>query len=210
METSKIGKLVIVRHHESEWNKLGKWTGVVDVHLSAFGFEQSKKMGELIKDINFDYIFTSIQIRAKETLEQMFSVRDTNSADIPLEEARELNERDYGDYTGKNKWDMEKILGHEEFIKLRRGWDYPIPNGESLKMVYERSVPFFISKILPLLRENKNVLIVAHGNSLRSIMKYIENISDEDISNVEMPFGGILIYDLDTNGHLINKETRQV
>jgi 2,3-bisphosphoglycerate-dependent phosphoglycerate mutase len=209
METQKIGKLVIVRHHESEWNKLGKWTGVVDVHLSLLGFEGSKKMGELIKDFHFDYVFTSVQIRAKETFKEMFSVRDSN-IDVPIEEAKELNERDYGDYTGKNKWDMEKILGHEEFIKIRRSWDWPIPNGESLKMVYERSVPFFLNKILPILREGKNVLVVAHGNSLRSIMKYIENISDENISQVEMPFGGILIYDLDSDGHMVNKESLQV
>jgi len=204
-----MGKLIIVRHHESEWNKLGKWTGVVDVHLSPFGFEQSKEMGKLIKDFHLDYVFTSVQTRAKETFKEMFSVRDSN-INIPVEEAKELNERDYGDYTGKNKWEMEKILGHEEFIRIRRSWDHPIPNGESLKMVYERSVPFFLEKILPILNENKNVLVVAHGNSLRSIMKYIENISDEDISQVEMPFGGILIYDLDNEGHMINKETLQV
>jgi 2,3-bisphosphoglycerate-dependent phosphoglycerate mutase len=104
---------------------------------------------------------------------------------------------------------MQKILGEEEFVKLRRGWDTPIPNGESLKMVYARSVPFFIDKILPLLKEGKNVLVVAHGNSIRSIMKYIENISDEGIAKVEMVFGSILIYDLDSEGHMVNKEMRQ-
>ncbi len=97
-------------------------------------------------------------------------------------------------------------MGHDEFVKLRRGWNTPIPNGESLKMVYERSVPFFLEKILPILKDNKNVLIVAHGNSLRSIIKYIENISDEDISKLEMNFGDILFYDLDENGHMIKKE----
>lgn len=208
METIKMGKLVIVRHHESEWNKLGKWTGVVDVHLSPEGFEGSKVMGGLIKDFHFDYVFDSTQIRSEETLASMLSVRTTNN-EIPTEHAKELNERDYGDYTGKNKWDMEKILGEVEFNKLRRGWDTPIPNGETLKMVYERAVPFFISRILPMLRENKNVLIVAHGNSIRALMKYIENISDEGIANVEMIFGSVLIYDLDTEGHMINKEIRQ-
>lgn len=208
METQKIGRLVMIRHHESEWNKLGKWTGVVDVHLSSDGFVGAKKMGELIKDFHFDYAFTSVQIRSKETYESMMSVRDKNN-DIKTESVKELNERDYGDYTGKNKWDMEKILGHEEFIKIRRSWDYPIPNGESLKMVYERSVPFYLNKILPLLREDNNVLIVAHGNSIRSIMKYIENISDEKISEVEMSFGSILIYDLNTEGHMLSKEIIQ-
>jgi 2,3-bisphosphoglycerate-dependent phosphoglycerate mutase len=208
MESQNIGKLIIARHHESEWNKLGKWTGKTEVHLSPDGFVGAKKMGELIKDINFDYVFTSTQIRAKETYSEIMSERDVKN--ITATEAKELNERDYGDYTGKNKWEMEQILGHEEFIKLRRGWDYPINNGESLKMVYERAVPYFLKQILPILKNGKNVLIVAHGNSLRSIMKYIENISDEGIAEVEMPFGSILIYDLDNNGYMLNKEVRQL
>jgi 2,3-bisphosphoglycerate-dependent phosphoglycerate mutase len=103
----------------------------------------------------------------------------------------------------------EKLLGPEEFKKLRRGWNYPVPNGESLKMVYERTVPYFTSMILPKLQEGKNVLVVAHGNSLRSIIKWIEGISDEGIADVEMPFGAIVIYTLDPGGHLITKEVRQ-
>lgn len=209
MEIEKIGKLVLARHHESEWNKLGKWTGVTEVHLSPLGFEKAKEMGSLINDFKFDKIFTSTQIRAKETL-QCMEDGSSMDKDIPKEEAKELNERDYGDYTGKNKWDMEKILGEEEFLKLRRGWDHPVPNGESLKMVYERSVPFFLNNILPILKNNKNVLVVAHGNSIRSMMKYIENISNDNISSVEMPFGSVLIYDLDGNGHMLDKEVRSV
>lgn len=208
MEEQKIGKLVIARHHESEWNKLGKWTGVVDVHLSKEGFEGSKKMGELIKDFHFDYIFDSTQARAQETLDNMLSVRNSDEK-IPIEHVKEFNERDYGDYTGKNKWEMKEILGEEEFNKLRRSWDYPIPNGESLKMVYGRTVPFFIKRVLPILQEGKNVLIVAHGNSMRALIKYIENISDEGISQVEMIFGSVIVYDLDQYGHMIHKEVRQ-
>lgn len=205
----ELGKLVIARHHESEWNKLGKWTGKTEVHLSPEGLVGAEKMGEIIKDIHFDYIFTSTQIRAKETLNKILSVRNEN-LNIPTIEAKELNERDYGDYTGKNKWEMENVLGHDEFIKIRRSFDCPIPNGESLKMVYERSVPFFIKEILPLLNSGKDILIVAHGNSLRSIMKYIENISDEDISNVEMPFGSFIIYHLSDVGHMLDKEVKEV
>jgi len=200
-----IGKLLVTRHHESEWNKLGKWTGVVDVHLSPLGFEGSRKMGELLKNYKIDYIFTSTQSRAKETLNEMLGAMNNNK-NIPTEEARELNERDYGNYTGKNKWDIEKELGHDQFVTLRRGWNTPIPNGESLKMVYERSVPFFINNILSILKKDKNVLIVAHGNSIRSIIKYIENIGNEEISKVEMPFGDIIIYDLDKDGHMLDKK----
>jgi 2,3-bisphosphoglycerate-dependent phosphoglycerate mutase len=209
MEPQKMGKLVIVRHHESEWNKLGKWTGVTDVHLSPYGFEQSKKMGELIKDINFDIIFDSTQIRSQETLSSMLSV-SPNNVTIPVEQIKELNERDYGDYTGKNKWEMKDLLGDEEFSKIRRSWDYPIPNGESLKMVYERVLPFFLNKVLPILRENKNVLIVAHGNSIRALIKYIENISDQNIANLEFEFGEVIFYDLDSSGHMIHKEIKKV
>lgn len=208
METQIMGKLVIVRHHESEWNKFGKWTGKIDVHLSPEGFEGAKKMGELILDFKFDHIFDSTQVRSQETLDSMLSIR-TDNKDIPIEHASELNERDYGDYTGKNKWEVQKLVGEEEFNRIRRGWDTNIPNGENLKMVYERAVPYFLDKILPILKENKNVLIVAHGNSIRALMKYIENISDEGIANVEMIFGSVLIYDLDTEGHMINKEIRQ-
>ena len=209
METKEMGKLVLVRHGESEWNKLGKWTGVTEVHLTPEGVSQSKKMGELIKDFHFDYIFVSLQIRANETLKEIINVHNGNTG-ILTEKAKELNERDYGYYTGKNKWDMEKILGKEEFMKVRRGWDCPIPDGESLKAVYDRAVPFFLNKILPLLREGKNVLVVAHGNSLRSIIKYIENISDEGIADIEMPFGGVLFYDLDNDGHMIHKEIKMI
>ena len=208
METQKMGKLVIIRHHESEWNKLGKWTGKIEVHLSPEGFEGAKKMGELILDFNFDYVFTSSQIRSQETLDSMFSIR-TENKEVPNEHAKELNERDYGDYTGKNKWEVQKLVGEEEFNRIRRGWDTNIPNGENLKMVYERAVPYFLNKILPLLREGKNVLIVAHGNSIRALMKYIENISDEGIASVEMIFGSVLIYDLDSDGRMVNKEVRQ-
>ncbi|HLP86647.1 MAG TPA: 2,3-bisphosphoglycerate-dependent phosphoglycerate mutase [Candidatus Paceibacterota bacterium] len=209
METKNVGKLVLLRHTESEWNKLGKWTGVVDVHLSPLGFEQARNMGKLVEGIHFDKIFTSAQVRSKETLESI-QEGSSLSKDIPTEEAKELNERDYGDYTGKNKWEMQKLLGEEEFLKIRRGWDCNISNGESLKMVYERSVPFFLNKILPVLKEGKNVLVVCHGNSGRSIMKYIENISDADIEKVELPFGQVLIYDLDEDGHILQKEVRQL
>ena len=209
MNKEKTGKFVLARHHESEWNKLGKWTGMTEVHLSDDGFKGAKKMGELIQDFHFDYIFTSSQIRAKETLSSMMETMSINQ-DVLIESSMNLNERDYGIYTGKNKWEMEKILGEEKFTNIRRGWDYPIEGGESLKMVYERSIPFFLTRILPLIKEGKNVLVVCHGNSSRAMIKYIENISDNDIANIEMPFGSVLIYDLDEKGHIIDKEIRQL
>ena len=200
-----MGKLVIVRHGESEWNIIGKWTGLTDVHLSEKGSKESKRIGALIKDIHFGYIFTSNLIRTKETLSAISSVYEELKS-VETEESKEIRERDYGDYTGKNKWEMEKILGEKEFLNIRRSWDHPIPNGESLKMVYERTIPFFLDTILPKIKEGVNVLVVAHGNSIRSMVKYIENISDEKIAEVEMPFQDVLVYDLDESGHVVHKE----
>ena len=204
--TPNPGKLIIVRHHESEWNKLGVWTGSRDIHLTEHGFQMSEKMGILIKDIQIDEAIVSTQIRSYETLLGM--EKTFNNFDIPTSFSPELNERDYGDYTGKNKMEVEKIVGEEEFKKIRRGWDCPIPHGETLKMVYERSVPYYLETILPKVLSGENVLIVSHGNAIRSLMKYIESISDEGISNIEMLFGSIMIYDVDEKGRMINKEIR--
>lgn len=203
-----MGKLIIARHNESEWNRLGKWTGKRDRHLTDEGFEKSEDMGLLIKDYKIDCAFASMQVRSIETLSCMLNV--CNLFEVPTEHSSALNERDYGDYTGKNKWDMEKLIGKEEFDKLRRSWDCPVPNGESLKMVYERTVPFFLEKILPRVKDGKNVLVVAHGNSLRTLIKYIEQISDDGIADVEMPFSSILVYDLDENGHMVHKEVKEI
>ncbi len=202
-----MGKLIIARHQESEWNKLGKWTGTRDRHLTDWGFEKSEDMGLLIKDINIDYAFASMQVRSIETLSCMLNV--CNTFNIPTEHSAFLNERDYGDYTGKDKEDMKILLGEEEYNKMHRGWDYPIPNGESLKKVSERVVPFYIEKILPKIKEGKNVLVVGHGNSMRTLVKYIENISDDDIANVEVPFEKVLVYELDENGHMTKKEVKE-
>lgn len=203
-----MAKLIIARHHESEWNHEGKWTGQRDRHLTDYGFQKATEMGELLKDIHIDYAFASMLVRTIETLSCILEKLELMH--VPTVHTAALNERDYGDYTGKNKWDMQKLVGIETWNKIRRDWEYPIPHGETLKMVYERVVPYFMKNILPLLNDGKNVLIVAHGNSLRSLMKYIENISDEGIAEVEMPFGAVTIYDLNETGHLISKEVREI
>jgi 2,3-bisphosphoglycerate-dependent phosphoglycerate mutase len=202
-----MGKLILARHHESEWNKLGKWTGKRDRHLDQYGFDKSEDMGLLIKDITIEYAFASMLVRSIETLSCMLTALKLYN--VPAEYSAALNERDYGDYTGKDKWEMEKILGEEEYRKLRRAWDYPIPKGETLKMVYARVVPYFLDTIMPHVKEGKTVLVVAHGNSLRALIKYVENISDDGIADIEMPFGAVAIYDVDPTGHMIHKEVRQ-
>ncbi|MFZ2522212.1 MAG: 2,3-bisphosphoglycerate-dependent phosphoglycerate mutase [Minisyncoccia bacterium] len=203
-----IGKIILARHHESEWNKLGKWTGSRDVHLTPYGFEKAGDMGLLLNDIKVDCAFASMQVRSIETLSCMLNICERH--DVPTEHNKALNERDYGDYTGKNKWEIKEKMGEAEFNKLRREWNYPVPNGETLKMVYERAVPYYLDSILSKAREGKNVLIVSHGNTLRSIMKYIEDIPDEKIGDVEMPFGAILIYEVDEKGKKIKREDRNV
>lgn len=195
----KTGKLILVRHGESEWNALGKWTGTRDVHLTEKGFREATLLGIAMKDIKVDYAYASQQIRAFETLEGILNA--SQQFEVPYERSGALNERDYGDYTGKNKWDMQQILGDEEFNHLRRDWDYPVPHGESLKMVYERVQPFYTTHILPRLMSGQNILVVSHGNAIRALMKYIERISESDISSVEMIFGKIIIYDVDEQGY---------
>ncbi|MGH7249494.1 MAG: histidine phosphatase family protein, partial [Minisyncoccia bacterium] len=123
MSQNQIGKVILARHQESEWNKLGKWTGIRDRHLTTYGFKKSNDMGLLIKDLKIDCAFASMQVRSIETLSCMLDMCKIYK--IPIEHSSSLNERDYGDYTAKNKWDMEKLLGEVEYKKLRRGWDYP-------------------------------------------------------------------------------------
>lgn len=202
------GKLLITRHHESIWNKKGLWTGTRDVHMTPYGFEKAAEMGHVIKDIRIDNAFTSMQVRTIETLSCMLMALELH--EVPVHHARELNERDYGDYTGKNKWDMKELVGEVEFDRMRREWDYPIPHGETLKMVYERVIPFYQHSILPLLAEGKNVLVVAHGNSLRALMVYLESISPEEAKNLEMLFGSVVIYGVDKEGRMTEKEVRQI
>lgn len=204
----KHGKLIIVRHGESEWNALGKWTGTTDVHLTHKGHRESIMLGHAIRDIKIDRAFCSRQIRSLETLEGILNA--SQQYNVPYERHRGLDERDYGDYTGKNKWEIKRQVGETIFNNIRRGWDFPVPNGETLKMVYERSVPFYKQVVLPLLMEGKNILLVAHGNSIRSLVKYIESISDEDITKIEMIFGKILIYDVDESGKKVHKKERTI
>jgi 2,3-bisphosphoglycerate-dependent phosphoglycerate mutase len=128
---------------------------------------------------------------------------------VPTEHIHALNERDYGDLTGQNKWEIEKKLGKEEFTKLRRDWNHPVPDGETLKMVQERALPFFKKKILPQLKNGKNIIIASHGNTIRSLVKHFENIADDDIKNFEIGFGTILVYEFDKKGKIIGKEVFQ-
>ena len=201
---SSSGKLVIVRHGQSEWNALGKWTGTTDVHLTPAGIQESADIGKSVRDIIFDYAYISQQVRTKETIEAF--VNGAQQLSLRMEPSGALNERDYGIYTGMRKNDIKKIIGDEAYNELRRSWDGPVEGGESLKDVYERTIPFYLRIILPRLRHGQNIVIVAHGNSIRSLIKYIEDISDSEIGEMEMIQGCALVYEVDSEGRSKSKE----
>ena len=201
------GTLIIARHHESEWNKEGMWTGTRDVHLTQYGFQKSNEMGELLRDTRIDAAYASMQVRAIETLSCMLTTLKLYH--VPAEYVHALDERDYGDYTGKNKWEMEKLIGEEAFEAMRRDWDSPVPSGETLKMVYERVVPFYRSVVLPLLKAGRNVLLVSHGNALRALTMYLESIPPQKAREVEMLFGAVVLYHVDEEGKMQSKEVRK-
>jgi len=207
---SQSRKLIIARHGESEWNATGQWTGTTDVHLTEKGFKEAAKLGVALKELEIpiNAAYCSEQIRTRETLEGILNASQQFDVDISV--ASEINERDYGDYTGKNKWEVKEILGEEAFNDLRRGWNVEIPNGETLKMVYERAVPFYREKILPLVNKGQNVLLVAHGNSIRALIKYIEDIDDSEVSNLQMLFGQLVIYEVDEEGHRKNSFIKEI
>lgn len=202
------GKLILIRHAESEWNVLGKWTGRTDVSLTEKGRGEAKKIGQMLQDIELHNTYTSEQIRTVETLAHILET--AGKINVPHERAAHLNERDYGEYTGLNKWEVLEQLGEDVFTKIRRSWDHPVPGGETLKMVHERAVPFYRDHILPKLLAGQNVLVVSHGNTIRSLIKYLEDKSDEEIESVEMPFGHILLYEVSASGKHHAKEVRQI
>lgn len=139
-------------------------------------------------------------VRTKETLDGVCQVLGDEKITVICDER--VSERDYGEYTGQDKWKLKDELGEEKWVRVRRGWNEPVPNGETLKDVYNRVVPAYQDTVLPLLRDGKNVLMVGHGNSFRALMKYIESISDEDIEHLEMMINQIVIYEVDPTSGL--------
>jgi 2,3-bisphosphoglycerate-dependent phosphoglycerate mutase len=198
--------LVLVRHGKSEWNELGLWTGWSDVDLVPQGEQDAKDMANLIKDIKLTCAYTSSLKRAQRTCE---IIKDSlNIPDIPTISHPDLNERSYGVYTGKNKWEVKKEVGDEEFQNIRRSWDHPIPEGESLKQVHDRIVPYFEKEILPKLKNGENVLISSSGNFLRALLKYLCNLTEKEVCDLEVGLGEVRIYEFNAEGKIINEELR--
>ena len=200
--------LILVRHGISEWNKKGWWTGWKDPDLAKEGYEEAKKAGQKLRDIGIDKAYTADLKRTIQTLEEIKKVLKIQ--DIPTVVDWHLRERNYGDLAGKNKWDLKKQYGEEQFMKWRRGWNEPIPNGETLKDVYERLIPYYKKIIVPDLLSGKNVIISASGNSLRALVKYIENISENDISKLEIGLGEVYVYKIDKERKVVSKDIRAV
>ena len=197
--------LILIRHGQSEWNALNQFTGWKDPDLTAKGIEEAHNAGKIINNlkINFDLVFTSALVRAQNTAEII--LKEINQ---PLSTIKNqaLNERNYGDLAGLNKDDARKRWGDEQVHIWRRSYDIPPPGGESLKDTGERVLPFFMKEILPHVCEGKNVLVAAHGNSLRSLIKFLDNISDEDIVKLEIPTGAPIHYVINEDGSVKSKQ----
>lgn len=201
--------LVLVRHGLSEYNKLGLWTGWDNPPLAPEGFEEAKRAGEALSDISFDLAYESPLLRVRQTLETILK-EVPNGENVDIVEDKAINERNYGDFTGKNKWEIKKQVGEEKFLKIRRGWDVKIPNGETLKDVYSREIPYFEQNVFPKLKIGKNAIFCSSGNALRALVKHLENISDDKVSEIEIGTGEVWVYTIDSNGTVVNKEIRAV
>ena len=179
--------LIIVRHGQSQWNLENRFTGWVDIDLSPKGEEEAKKAGDLLKGYKFDKAYTSDLVRAQHTLDIILG--EIGQADIPVEKDLALNERMYGDLQGLNKDETRQKFGEEQVHIWRRSFDIAPPAGESLKDTADRVLPYYKEKIEPELRAGKDIIISAHGNSLRALIMYLEKLSPEEIVKVEIPTG---------------------
>jgi 2,3-bisphosphoglycerate-dependent phosphoglycerate mutase len=225
----KMAELVIIRHGESVWNQENRFTGAIDVPLSKKGKEEAKKAGETLKEYNFDIVFVSHLVRAMDTL--YIAIEHMNEKRVPIlyhyddphllvkehscieslnelkiVQTKTLDERYYGDLQGMNKDECKQKYGEEQVQIWRRSYAVNPPGGESLKDTMRRVMPFYNAHIVPELKNGRKVLIVAHGNSLRAIVKHLENVSDEDIPNYELATGVPIVYDLDEHLQIIGKK----
>ena len=223
-----MSKLILTRHGQSIWNAENRFTGWVDVDLSEKGILEAQKSGQLIKKLNIiiDVSYTSFLKRAIKTLT---TILQENNLELKFNTSWEINERHYGSLTGLNKEETKKKIGEEQFKKYRRSWNIApppmsendnnqslfsplnasipvgmIPFTESLKNTYDRVVPYYEKEIKKKIQENKNVLISAHGNSLRALCKYLFKISDQKINELEIPTGNPLVIEFN-NSYVVKK-----
>jgi 2,3-bisphosphoglycerate-dependent phosphoglycerate mutase len=198
--------LVLLRHGQSQWNLENRFTGWVDVPLTQKGEEEARQAAEKMKavQLQFDTTFTSVLQRAIRTLELALGV--LGQSDLPVEQDQALNERHYGDLQGLNKAETAQKFGDEQVRIWRRSYDVPPPGGESLENTAARTLPYLTEKILPTIQAGQHVLVAAHGNSLRSIIMHLDQLSREEVLSLELGTGVPVVYDLDTAGNVQSKK----
>ncbi|HVY43967.1 MAG: 2,3-bisphosphoglycerate-dependent phosphoglycerate mutase [Bacteroidota bacterium] len=198
--------LVLVRHGESEWNKLNLFTGWKDVDLSEKGVAEARNAGRLLKGqgLKFDVAYTSDLKRAQRTLTLI--LEELGQTGLPIHKDQKLNERDYGDLSGLNKDDARKRWGEQQVLIWRRSFDVPPPGGESLKDTAARVLPYYDAQIWPAVKAGKNVLVAAHGNSLRALIMRLEKLSGEAIVKRELATGVPIVYRLNDDGSVASRQ----
>lgn len=198
--------LVLIRHGQSQWNLENRFTGNVDIDLTQQGRIEAKLTGDTLKekDIRFYSAFTSLLKRAEETLQII--LQEIHQPDIKIYRDAALNERSYGDLQGLNKADLAEKYGADQIHTWRRSFDVAPPGGESLQDTQNRVLPYYTQHVLPLLQRQQNCMIVAHGNSLRSLMMVLENISADAITQTDIPTGVPRLYEWDENLNLVKAD----
>ena len=212
-----MGTLVLIRHGQSQWNLENRFTGWVDVPLTDAGRDEARQAGQLIKSMRFDRAFTSALTRAQETLAIILSVIRQH---VPIERDQALNERHYGALQGLNKAETAKKYDEAQVHIWRRSYDVPPPKdktdlnpegiSESLKDTAARTLPYFKSKILPLVKAGRSILVVAHGNSLRSIVMQLDHLTKEQVLELNLATGTPLVYDIDADGRVKSKSVLEL
>lgn len=198
--------LVLVRHGESEWNKLNLFTGWRNPDLTEKGLIEARVAGRVIRDhtIKFDIAFTSALKRAQRTLQIIMD--EINQSDVPVIKNAALNERDYGELSGLNKDEARDKWGEEQVLQWRRSYDIPPPGGESLKDTLARVKPYYEREIWPQIVQGKNVIVAAHGNSLRALIMVLENLSGDEILERELATGAPIVFRLGADGQAIDRK----
>ena len=196
-------KIVLIRHGQSLWNLENRFTGWVDVPLTQLGVEEAVQAAGKIKHLHFDVAYTSALSRAQDTLS---AIMQANNLQVPVIKDAALNERDYGGLRGRNKEETAQRYGKEQIHIWRRSYDVAPPGGESLKDTRARTLPFFERCIMGDVRQGKDVLVVAHGNSNRSIVMALEELTPEQIVKVEIATGAPYLYEVTKEGKLVSKQ----
>jgi 2,3-bisphosphoglycerate-dependent phosphoglycerate mutase len=198
-----MATLVLIRHGESQWNLENRFTGWVDVPLTDKGREEARRAGEKLRGIRFDKAYTSVLQRAIETLDIVLSI--IGQQHIPVERDWALNERHYGDLQGLNKAETAEKYGKEQVHLWRRSYDIAPPSGESLKDTAARTLPYFESHIVPDVRAGRNVLVSAHGNSLRSIVMHLDKLTKEQVLELNLATGVPVVYEMSPDLQILSK-----